>query len=83
MKQLLKGSVDVNSRTEDVRLSLEYLRLILLYTPFHCLQEGDTALILAALRGHVEVVRLLLEANAKPNVVDKVNMVFSCLLNTV
>ena len=36
------------------------------------LQEGDTALILAALGGHVEVIRALLEAEANPNIVDNV-----------
>ena len=45
----------------------------------YILQTGETALHLASARGHVDVVRLLVEAKADTNIVEKVqSKIYRC-----
>ena len=46
-----------------------YMYVSLLLSP----QDGDTPLYIASLFGHTDVVRLLLENNADPNISDNVS----------
>ena len=43
-----------------------------MYSPLSPLQDGCTALFMASQYGHTAVVKLLLEAKAKPDAPDKV-----------
>ena len=72
VKQLLSTSVDINSRTKDVRVVCFQLLLVQCCLYCHCSQMGYTALFLASLRGHVEVVRLLVNAQASVIIPSKV-----------
>ena len=40
----------------------------------HIIQNGATALCVAAMKGHLSVVELLLEANANTNIKDNVSL---------
>ena len=45
----------------------------------YILQTGETALHLASVRGHVDVVRLLVKAKADTNIVEKVQLkIYHC-----
>ena len=46
---------------------LQFAFFVRLYAPIP-FQDGDTALMLACARGHVEVVKTLLEAEPKANI---------------
>ena len=66
IRRLLSTSLNINSRdVSDNRPELHA-------TWFITTQEGDSAIFLAALRGHVAVVKLLIEAGAMVNLQDKV-----------
>ena len=43
-----------------------------MYSLLSPLQDGGTALLMASQNGHIAVVKLLLEAKAKPDVPNKV-----------
>ena len=46
--------------------------LLLLWCIFIIQEDGSTALIMAALQGHEQVVDVLLKAGANPDIQDKV-----------
>ena len=49
---------------------------------FLSIQDGNTALLVAALRGHVAVVQMLLEHNADVTICDKV-LILNHLMLTI
>ena len=67
--QRLSTSVDIDSKN----IMVKFCRFVLYWlTMYVYSQTGETALHLASKRGHVEVVRVLLEAKADLNILDKV-----------
>ena len=70
VQKLLCTSVNINSRTKDV----SDLGAIVTFHCLHChIQNGFSALLLASLRGHAAVVKLLIRAGATVDLVDKVS----------
>lgn len=69
MQQLIGDHVDVNSRTVVCTLEINWAMMLL-----YCItvQDGKTALHLAAEHGHASVVQLLIVAQADLNLQDKV-----------
>ena len=53
-------------------LILEFMYVLTILSP---LQNGSTALFIASQNGHTAVVKLLLEAKAKPDVPDEVMLI--------
>ena len=57
-----------------VTSNIVYILVYVKQSVYCLLQNGMTALILASIRGHKDVVETLLEAGAKPDIQDKVTV---------
>ena len=56
----------------QLHVSMSILILSLNYGNNHNIQEGDTALLKATLRGHKNILKALLHHKANPNITKKV-----------